>query len=128
MSMLQKWLRECYWWSVTRVTRFGWCHPTIYHPHTKPFLLYWQDLSCTSLVHNQWGYPYIGISNWKSDSIAILWVVQSFQSRSDSRVSVVRSFVRPFVIRVHQESSRSTLLINQLYSSIDFNHHSSFQL
>ena len=39
-------------------------------------------------------------------------------------VIFVRSFVTPF----HQESSRSTLIINQLYSSIDFNHHSSFQL
>ena len=40
----------------------------------------------------------------------------------------VSLLVSPFVTPFHQESSRSTLLINQLYSSIDFNHHSSFQL
>ena len=38
------------------------------------------------------------------------------------------SFVRPSVTLVYQESSRWTLIIYQLYSSIDFNHHSSFQL
>ena len=40
----------------------------------------------------------------------------------------ISPLVSPFVSPFHQESSRSTLLINQLYSSIDFNHHSSFQL
>ena len=38
----------------------------------------------------------------------------------DSRDSIVSPSMTPF----HQESSRSTLIINQLYSSINFNHHS----
>ena len=51
-----------------------------------------------------------------------------FSCKSDSRDSIVRPSVSLFVTPFHQESSRSTLIINQLYSSIDFNHHSYFQL
>ena len=40
----------------------------------------------------------------------------------------ISPLVSPFVTPFHQEPSRSTLLINQLYLSIDFNHHSSFEL
>ena len=51
-----------------------------------------------------------------------------FSCKSGSRDSIVHPSVSPlvslFVTPFHQESSTSTLIINQLYSSINFNHHS----